>query len=161
MNILDIRDDNIYDNYISQEIAGSIISNTIILNGTFNDNITLVDAGGGYLGTKSVVVPELVDKVLISSSIVQQFPNPNVSVSIINFTSSTGTFVLQATSSDGTSFVPVRVNYAYEEDVSVLSSPLMSARVKVLRDDLNVDLSENKILTTPDEYDTGVILGNN
>ena len=120
----------------------------------------MVNAGGGYFGTKSVVVPELVDKVLISSSIVQQFPNPNVSVSILNFTSSTGTFVLQATSSDGTSFVPVRVNYAYEEDVSVPSSPLMSARVKVLRDDLNVDLSENKILTTPDEYDTSVIVGN-
>lgn len=160
LNLLDIRDDNIYDNYISQEIVGSIISNTIILNGTFNDDITLVDAGGVYLGTKSVVVPELVDKVLISSSIVQSVPNPNVSVSIINFTSSTGTFVLRATSRDGTSRVLVRVNYAYEEDVSVPSSPMMSARVKVLKDDLNVDLSENKILTTPDEYDTSVIVGN-
>lgn len=159
LNLLDIRDDNIYNNYISQEIVGSIISSTIILNGTFNKNITLLNAGGGYLGTKSVVVPELVDKVLISSSIVQQFPNPNVSVSIFSFTSSTGTFVLRATSSDGTSFVPVIVNYMYEDDVSVPSSLMRSASVKVLRDDLNVDLSENKILTTPDEYDTSVIVG--
>lgn len=160
LNLLDIRDDNIYSDYIAQNIVGSIISSTIILNGTFNENITLVDVGDDYLGTKSVVVPELVDKVLISSSIVQQSHNQNVYVSILSFTSSTGTFVLQATSIDGTSFVPVIVNYAYEDDVSVPSSPMMLARVKVLRDDLNVDLSENKILTTPDEYDTSVIVGN-